>query len=91
MHEVWLNFVLTKTSPLVPYLGGDSEREPIIEKLTDKNSGDGCDVVIYRMEGAGHTWPDSLPYLPEKLIGRVCRDISGTEVIWEFFWSHPKP
>ena len=32
-----------------------------------------------------------MQYLPERLIGRVCRDINGTEVIWEFFQSHPKP
>ncbi|MGH9848155.1 MAG: hypothetical protein ACREEM_56450, partial [Blastocatellia bacterium] len=27
--------------------------------------------VLCRMEGAGHTWPDGLQYMPEKVIGKV--------------------
>ena len=30
-------------------------------------------------------------YLPEGIIGRVCRDFRATTVIWEFFRTHPKP
>lgn len=54
-------------------------------------SRDGTEVVLDRIEGGGHTWPNGMQYLPERLIGRVCRDINRTEVTWEFFRSHPKP
>jgi polyhydroxybutyrate depolymerase len=79
--------------------------EAIKEELPDKDPKDGCrvkkftyakgkdgtEVVLCRIEGGGHTWPDGLQYLPERIIGRVCRDINGTEVIWDFFKAHPKP
>jgi len=80
-------------------------RDPIVTDLENKNPNDGCtekeflyqkgkdgtEVALYRIEGAGHTWPDGLQYLPERMIGKVCRDINGTAIIWEFFKNHPKP
>jgi polyhydroxybutyrate depolymerase len=81
------------------------ESVPTLEVVADKNPNDGClpkkltyanckvgtEVVLYRMEGAGHTWPDGLQYLPQRLVGKVCRDINGAEIIWEFFKGHAKP
>jgi len=81
------------------------QREAVTEDLVDKDPKDGCrvkrfthskgrdgtEVVLFRIEGGGHTWPDGLPYLPERVIGKVCRDIDGAEVIWAFFRAHPKP
>ncbi len=81
------------------------QREAATEELADKDPKDGCrvkkftyakgkdgtEVVLVRIEGGGHTWPNGLQYLPKKVIGNVCRDINGTEVIWDFFKAHPKP
>ncbi len=80
-------------------------REAVMERMADKDPGDGCrvlkftytegkdntEVVLYQIEGGGHTWPGGAQYLRKKLIGKVCRDINATEVIWEFFKAHPKP
>ncbi len=49
---------------------------------------DGADVIVYAVEGGGHTWPGGLQYLPERVIGRTSRDIYANEVIWEFFRRH---
>jgi len=46
------------------------------------------DVVAYRMEGAGHTWPGSRPTLPRFLFGRTSQTIDATTVIWAFFAAH---
>jgi polyhydroxybutyrate depolymerase len=48
-------------------------------------------VILIRLEGGGHTWPGGSQYLPERLIGPVCRDFDGTELIWAFFRRHSKP
>ena len=47
----------------------------------------GCSqpVVIYRIEGGGHTWPGGKQYLPKNVIGTTSRDISGTYEIFNFF------
>ena len=77
---------------------------PIITKLpdTDPNDGSivkrfvyhsdkkGTDVVLYAIEGGGHTWPEGKQYLPVEIIGHTCNDFDATYVIWEFFKAHPK-
>jgi polyhydroxybutyrate depolymerase len=74
--------------------------EPVVTELPDV-AADGtrvtkieysqCDneskVVLYRIEGGGHTWPDGRQYLPERRIGRTTRDINGCDEIWDFFRS----
>ncbi|MBI3825897.1 MAG: esterase [Candidatus Rokubacteria bacterium] len=77
---------------------------PVVEDVAHRDPDDGCrarryvypggrdgsEVVLYRFEGGGHTWPGGRQYLPERVIGRVCRDVDATEVIWDFFRGHPK-
>lgn len=49
------------------------------------------DLILYTIEGGGHTWPGPEPstqYLPERLIGRACHDLNATELIWNFFQTH---
>jgi polyhydroxybutyrate depolymerase len=74
-------------------------------ELADRDTGDGCrvkvarwtggrdgsEVLCYTIEGGGHTWPGGAQYLPERVIGKVCRDFDATEAIWEFFKTHAKP
>jgi polyhydroxybutyrate depolymerase len=47
---------------------------------------DGRAVELYTIEGGGHTWPGG----PDaaRRVGRVSREIDGSEVIWEFFARH---
>ena len=47
-----------------------------------------AEVVLYGIEGGGHTWPGGYQYLPESIIGRTSRDIDANEVIWNFFTEH---
>lgn len=42
-------------------------------------------VLLYRIEGGGHTWPSGSQYLPRFLVGPVNRDIDAAEEIWSFF------
>lgn len=48
-------------------------------------------VVLYTIEGGGHTWPGGRQYLPRGIVGRVSRDVNANEVIWQFFAAHPRP
>jgi polyhydroxybutyrate depolymerase len=47
------------------------------------------DVVFYRIDGMGHTWPGSRPGLP-RMFGHTSRTIDATRVIWDFFAAHPR-
>lgn len=42
-------------------------------------------VLLYRIEGGGHTWPSGRQYLPRFLVGPVNRDIDAATEIWAFF------
>lgn len=50
---------------------------------------DTAEVLLYRVEGGGHTWPGGFQYLGERWIGRTNRDLDATDVIWSFFQRHP--
>ncbi len=62
-----------------------------IERTVYPGGKNGTEVVLYKVEGGGHTWPGGSQYLPERIIGKVCKDIVSPKVIWEFFVKHPKP
>jgi polyhydroxybutyrate depolymerase len=51
----------------------------------------GSEVVVYGIEGGGHTWPGGTQFLSEKLVGKVCRDVNASELIWDFFRNHAQP
>jgi polyhydroxybutyrate depolymerase len=42
-------------------------------------------VILYEVEGGGHTWPGANQYLPQFLIGRLSQDMQASEVIMQFF------
>jgi polyhydroxybutyrate depolymerase len=48
---------------------------------------EGSEVVLYTIEGGGHTWPGRIPFL--KLLGPSTSAISANDVMWAFFCRHP--
>jgi polyhydroxybutyrate depolymerase len=46
------------------------------------------EIVLYTIEGGGHTWPGGPPVA--RRVGRVTREIDATSAIWEFFRRHPQ-
>ena len=52
------------------------------------NCGDGAAVVLYTIQGGGHTWPGGTP-LPKWFVGRTTRSINATSLMWSFFGEHP--
>jgi len=59
-----------------------------VRRETYRNCGHGTEVVLYAVDGGGHTWPGGRQYLPAFLIGNTSRDIDASDVIWEFFAGH---
>ena len=50
---------------------------------------DGTAVVLYTIEGGGHTWPGGPPV--GRSVGRVSRDVDATATMLDFFDRHPRP
>lgn len=45
-----------------------------------------ADVILYTIDGGGHTWPGGRP-IP--FVGKTSTDISATDVMWKFYQAHP--
>lgn len=58
-------------------------------RATVSTAWEGCqaDVVLLRLQGSGHAWPNGWQYLPVSQVGAVSRDW-GSERIWAFFAQH---
>jgi polyhydroxybutyrate depolymerase len=55
-----------------------------------KRTWSGCaggEVVLYIIQGGGHTWPGSIPV---DRLGLTTTQIDASETLWEFFKAHPK-
>ena len=52
------------------------------------NCTDDAGVVLYTVEGGGHTWPGGMP-LPKWFVGRTTQSIDATSLMWSFFSEHP--
>ena len=52
------------------------------------NCADEADVVLYTIDGGGHTWPGGEP-MPEWLAGYMTRSIDATRQLWAFYREHP--
>ena len=51
---------------------------------------DDAAVVLYTVEGGGHTWPGGGP-MPEWFVGRTTRSIDASGEMWAFFREHRLP
>lgn len=80
--------------PPVPDVAMEPDRDPNdgtrVRRETYAPCREGTEVVLYAVEGGGHTWPGGPQYLPARLVGRTSRDIDATAVIWEFFRRHAR-
>jgi polyhydroxybutyrate depolymerase len=66
------------------------EKTGSAERRSWDNGKDGAEVVFYKLEGGGHTWPGGAPQ-PERLLGKTNRDVDATRLMWEFFAKHELP
>jgi polyhydroxybutyrate depolymerase len=63
----------------------------VVTKLNWKNCNDGAEVLFYRIEDGGHTWPGSPIVLTQFWAGKTNKDVNASQLIWDFFMEHPLP
>lgn len=62
-----------------------------VQEMRHSHCKDGSQVVLFTVEGGGHTWPNGEQYLPEAVIGKTTRDIDASEQLWAFFRDRQPP
>ena len=76
-------------TPLIADLPPTVDDGTRVKKYTYISCRNNAEVVYYIVEGMGHGWPPKLPQAP-RLAGSSSHNINATEVVWEFFKTHPK-
>jgi polyhydroxybutyrate depolymerase len=51
---------------------------------------DSTEVIFYKIDNGGHTWPGAKQYLPRAIIGATTRAFDASEVIAQFFLTHAR-
>ncbi|HEX3130172.1 MAG TPA: PHB depolymerase family esterase [Thermoanaerobaculia bacterium] len=73
---------------------GPSPVESVVAKdvtrLEYMNCADDAAVVLYTVQGGGHTWPGGKP-MPEELTGFTSNGVDATSQMWAFFREHRLP
>lgn len=68
----------------------ESQAAADVTRIEYRNCADDASVVLYRIEGGGHSWPGGGP-LPEWFVGPTSRGIDASSRMWDFFREHPRP
>ena len=91
-HESVMFWVKNNGCSTNPLVTDEPDNDPDdgtrVQRQQFMNGRNNCEVVLYTIKGGGHTWPGGYQYLGKWIIGKTCRDIIATEVIWEFCERH---
>jgi polyhydroxybutyrate depolymerase len=90
--KFWLNknslVTTAKTSLLADADTADGTTTTLLEYGM---AGSNNDIALYSIKNGGHTWPSGTQYFTEFVIGKVARDFSGNDAIWNFFTKYSLP
>jgi polyhydroxybutyrate depolymerase len=86
--QFWRDWDHTSEQPAEEQLPDRAHDGTTVRRRVFGKGKDGTDVVVYTIEGGGHTWPGARQYLPVFLVGKASRNLDATRVIWEFFAKH---
>jgi polyhydroxybutyrate depolymerase len=87
--QAWIKADGCNPTPTVTHLPDVAKDGTTITRQTYAGGKDDAEVILYLIEGGGHTWP-SHPFGPElKILGICTKNLSANDVMWEFFERHP--
>ena len=69
----------------ITYLPQIEKDDPtrVVKHEWPKNNG--SQVTLYVVEDGGHTWPSGTQYYPQERIGKLCKQVCASELIWSAF------
>jgi polyhydroxybutyrate depolymerase len=89
--DYWKDVDNTTTGPVETVWGPTEEDDTIVTRYVYGGGTDGTEVILYKVEGGGHTWPGGEQYADPLIIGYVTTHIDGTAHIWDLLKEHSLP
>jgi polyhydroxybutyrate depolymerase len=88
--EFWVRHNGCRTRPRIERLpDADPNDDITVTRSTYEQGRDGSEVILYRVQGGGHTWPGGAERA--RHFGPRSRDFDATGEIWKFFSRHRRP
>jgi polyhydroxybutyrate depolymerase len=66
----------------------DAQFSPNVLEISQGGAGCGNEVVLYRIDGFGHSWPGVLGSAPAGGSG-AASEVTANQLLWRFFERHP--
>jgi polyhydroxybutyrate depolymerase len=86
--EFWRNRDRTSPNSVAEEVSQPARDSTQVHREIYGGGRDGTEVIVYIIEGGGHTWPGGSQYLPVFLVGKVSHKLDATQAIWDFFKQH---
>ncbi len=86
--EAWVKANRCEKSANTVRLPDVSRDGMTVSKKTWRGGRGGSEVVLFLIDGGGHTWPGRETRL--RYLGPSTKDISANDLMWEFFQRHPR-
>ena len=85
--STWARIDACPTKPKTIDLPITADDGTKVTKTTYGPGKGGAEVVLFVIQGGGHTWPGRSWPIP--WLGKTTRNISANDLMWEFFQRHP--
>jgi polyhydroxybutyrate depolymerase len=89
--KFWRDWDHTSAPPKLGDLPDEAHDGTTVHRTIYSGGAQGSEVIVYVIDGGGHTWPGGPQYLPRFMVGKASHNLQATKVIWEFFKEHKMP
>ena len=84
--QFWVSHNRCQTGPVKTWLPDtDPDDGTRVRKTVFGGCKKGAEVVLYEIQGGGHTWPGGRRSVPEFISGKSTNEIDADRIIWDFF------
>ena len=79
----WCGINNISTEPVETKWGSTASDPTVVTRYAYDGGTNGTEVILFKVDGGGHTWPGGPQYLPDTFIGKVTTHIDGSALIWK--------
>jgi polyhydroxybutyrate depolymerase len=80
--DFWLDVDGITSEPVETIWGPTSSDTTVVHRYVYSGGTDGTQVILFKIEGGGHTWPGGDLY--SLFVGKVTTHIDGSAMIWKY-------